>query len=209
MKIVFDGNIGCGKSKLISSILTNKVINLPVCNEPLCDWEEWLKLFYSNMHAHAFGFQMRVLKSHLDRKNIQQGLFERSPLSCQNVFGKLLFEDNMMSEIEWNLTNEFNDDYGWLPDIVVYLKCSPEVCHKRIQNRNRDGEESISLEYLSKVHQKYEELYNNESPIFRKIKVITIDANQSPEQVYESVMEQLIRKIRFSTGKFYSPYQLN
>lgn len=203
MKIVFDGNIGCGKSKLIGSIVTNKVINLPICNEPLCDWEEWLKLFYSNMSAHAFGFQMRVLKSHLDRKNIQQGLFERSPLSCQKVFGKLLFEDKMMTELEWNLTNEFNDDYGWLPDVVVYLKCPPNVCHGRIQNRNRDGEESISLEYLTEVHEKYEELYGEKSPITNKVKVITIDATQTQEQVYESVMNQLIRKIRFSVDKSY------
>ena len=139
MKIVFDGNIGCGKSKVINSILTNKSIDMDIYNEPLNNWKEWLELFYSNMKQHAFGFQMRVLKSHLDKKNIQQGIFERSPLSCQNVFGKLLYEDNMMSELEWNLTNEFNEDYGWLPDIVVYLKCPPNVCYERISKRSRDG----------------------------------------------------------------------
>ena len=152
MKIVFDGNIGCGKSKLINYLLTNKSIDLTISNEPLHDWEEWLKLFYLDMKKNAFGFQMRVLKSHLDKKNIQKGLFERSPLSCQQVFGKLLYEDKMMSELEWNLTNEFAQDYGWLPDVVVYLKCSPNVCHERISKRNRHGEETISLEYLEKVH---------------------------------------------------------
>ena len=192
MKIVFDGNIGCGKSKLISNILANNSIDLPIYNEPLQDWKEWLELFYSDMKKYAFGFQMRVLKSHLDKKSIEQGIFERSPLSCQKVFGKLLHEDNQMSELEWNLTNEFFDDYGWLPDIVVYLKCSPSICHERICNRNRNGEETISLEYLEKVHEKYEQLYNSE--INKKIKVITIDASKKPEVVYESVMEQLINR---------------
>ncbi len=198
MKIVFDGNIGCGKSKLINSILTNKSIDLPISNEPLHNWEKWLELFYLDMKKNAFGFQMRVLKSHLDKKNIQQGLFERSPLSCQEVFGKLLYEDNMMSELEWNLTNEFAQDYGWLPDVVVYLKCSPNICYERISKRNRHGEETISLEYLEKVHEKYEQLYN--SKITNQVKIITIDASNTPEEVYESVMEQLIRKIRFNAN---------
>lgn len=206
MKIVFDGNIGCGKSKLINTIISNKSIDLPISNEPLHDWEKWLELFYSDMKKNAFGFQMRVLKSHLDKKPIQQGLFERSPLSCQKVFGMLLYEDNMMSELEWNLTNEFNEDYGWLPDIVVYLKCPPTICHERICNRNRHGEETISIDYLQKVHEKYEKLYN--SDVTKKIKVITIDASQTPEEVYESVMNQLIRKIRFNTGKSINSFSL-
>ncbi len=204
MKIVFDGNIGCGKSKLINNILTNKSIELPISNEPLHDWEKWLELFYLDMKKNAFGFQMRVLKSHLDKKNIQKGLFERSPLSCQQVFGKLLYEDKMMSELEWNLTNEFAQDYGWLPDVVVYLKCSPTVCYERIGKRNRNGEETISLQYLEKVHEKYEQLYN--SDITKKVKIITIDASNTPEEVYESVMEQLIRKIRFNTDNINFTY---
>jgi deoxyadenosine/deoxycytidine kinase len=152
------------------------------------------------MKQHAFGFQMRVLKSHLDKKNIKQGIFERSPLSCQNVFGKLLYEDNMMSELEWNLTNEFNEDYGWLPNIVVYLKCPPNVCYERISKRNRNSEDLISIDYLQKVHEKYEKLYSGENTeILKKIIIITIDASQTPEQVYESVMNQLVSKIRFNT----------
>ena len=191
MRIVFDGNIGCGKSKLINTILTNNSINLPIYNEPLNDWKEWLELFYSDIGKYAFGFQMRVLKSHLDKKNIQQGLFERSPLSCQQVFGKLLYEDKYMSELEWNLTNEFNEDYGWLPNVVVYLNCTPDICYERICKRNRNGEDTISLDYLKKVHNKYEQLYNSE--INKKIIIITIDASKPPESVYESVMEQLNR----------------
>jgi deoxyadenosine/deoxycytidine kinase len=198
MKIVFDGNIGCGKSRLINNICSNKSINMCIYNEPLHDWKEWLELFYSNMAQHAFGFQMRVLKSHLDKKVLTQGLFERSPLSCQNVFGKLLYEDNMMTELEWKLTNEFNDDYGWLPDIVVYLKCCPEICYERISKRNRDGENTISIDYLQKVHEKYEKLYcATNSEILKKIIIIRIDATQTPEQVYEEVINQLMNKISF------------
>ena len=194
MKIVIDGNIGCGKSSLIKKIRENKSIDLPIFNEPLNDWDEWIKLFYSDMTKYSFGFQLRVLKSHLDKKDIPNGIFERSPLSCQQVFGKLLFEDNMMTNLEWDLTEEFYRDYGWTPNIIIYLKCEPDICHQRVNQRNRNGEESISLEYLNRLNEKYNKLYSNN----KFVKVITIDADKSVDEVYQEVMDKVIRKIRFN-----------
>ena len=194
MKIVFDGNIGCGKSSILKLIQNNKPIEMNIYNEPLYDWSKWLELFYSDMNKYSFGFQMRVLKSHLDKKDILNGIFERSPLSCQKVFGELLYEDNKMNELEWNLTNEFNYDYGWNPDYVVYLKCDPDICYQRIKQRNRNDEQSIDINYLERIHQKYEKLYTD----CKSFKVITIDASNSIETVYEDVMDLVIRKIRFS-----------
>ena len=194
MKIVFDGNIGCGKSSILKLIQNNKPIEMNIYNEPLHDWSKWLELFYSDMEKHSFGFQMRVLKSHLDKKDILNGIFERSPLSCQKVFGELLFEDKKMNELEWNLTNEFNYDYGWNPDYVVYLKCDPQICYQRIKQRNRNNEQLIDINYLERIHEKYEKLYTD----FKSLKVITIDASNSIDQVYEDVMELIIKKIRFS-----------
>ena len=197
MKLVFDGNIGCGKSSILKMIQSNKPIEMNIYNEPLYDWSKWLELFYSDMNKHSFGFQMRVLKSHLDKKDILNGIFERSPLSCQKVFGELLYEDNKMNELEWNLTNEFNYDYGWNPDYVVYLKCDPQICYQRIKQRNRNDEQSIDINYLERIHQKYEKLYTD----CKSFKVITIDASNSIETVYEDVMDLVIRKIRFSINR--------
>jgi thymidine kinase len=194
MKIVFDGNIGCGKSSILKLIQNNKPIEMNIYNEPLHDWSKWLELFYSDMSKYSFGFQMRVLKSHLDKKDILNGIFERSPLSCQRVFGELLFEDKKMNELEWNLTNEFNYDYGWNPDYVVYLKCDPQICYQRIKQRNRNNEQLIDINYLERIHEKYEKLYTD----CKSLKVITIDASNSIDQVYEDVMELVIKKIRFS-----------
>lgn len=194
MKLVLDGNIGCGKSSIIKKIKKTDCIDLPIFNEPLNDWEEWMELFYSDMSKYSFGFQMRVLKSHLDKKYIQNGIFERSPLSCQKVFGQILFEDNLMSQLEWNLTEEFNNDYGWVPDIIIYLRCDPKTCYNRIMQRNRESERTIGFDYLERLHDKYEELYHNN----QTLKVIEIDGNQSIDKVYEEILDKVIRKIRFS-----------
>lgn len=194
MKVVFDGNIGCGKSSILKMIQNNNPIEMNVYNEPLHDWSKWLELFYTDMKKHSFGFQMRVLKSHLDKKDILNGIFERSPLSCQKVFGELLFEDKMMNELEWNLTNEFNYDYGWNPDIVVYLKCDPKICYQRIKKRNRSNEQEIDFKYLERIDNKYEKLYTD----YKSCKVITINASKSIDEVYNDIMELVIKKIRFS-----------
>jgi deoxyadenosine/deoxycytidine kinase len=194
MKLVFDGNIGCGKSSVLKLIVENNPIDLNVYNEPLFDWAKWLELFYSDMKKYSFGFQMRVLKSHLDKKNILNGIFERSPLSCQKVFGQLLYEDKMMSDLEWNLTNEFSDDYGWTPDFIIYLKCDPEICYQRINQRNRLNEKEIELDYLKRLHNKYEELYTNS----KNVKVITIDASKPLNKVYEEVLDIVIKNNDYS-----------
>jgi len=180
MKIVLDGNIGCGKSSILNNFKNHPKIN--IYNEPLDIWSDWLKLYYTDMSKYAFGFQMRVLKSHMNYKNISDGFFERSPISCQNIFGKLLYDEKFMNKIEWDLTKEFNQDYGWVPDIIIYLKCPPEVCLERIKNRN--NKEDISLEYLQKVHQEYEDLYGNNK---LNLKIIIIDATQNIDTIIEKI----------------------
>ena len=185
MKIIIDGNIACGKSTLIKMIANSNDLVIPTFLEDLNDWGEWLKLFYSNMDKYSFGFQMKVLKSHLDKKDIKDGIFERSPLSCQKVFGELLFEDNHMNQLEWDLTNNFNNSYGWEPTTIIYIKCDPEICYQRIKERNRIGEENISLEYLKRVHSKYEKLYNN-------MNVITIDGTLHIDTIYDIFINNFI-----------------
>jgi deoxyadenosine/deoxycytidine kinase len=180
MKIVLDGNIGCGKSSILSHLLNDTKLN--IYNEPLDIWSEWLKLFYSDMPKYAFGFQMRVLKSHMAYKSIMNGIFERSPISCQYVFGQLLFEDNYLNKEEFKLINEFNQDYGWRPDMIIYLKCPPKVCLERIKQRN--PEENISLEYLQKIHEKYEELYNDNK---LNLKIIMIDGTQDLDTIITQI----------------------
>ena len=52
-----------------------------------------------------------------------------------------------MNKLEWDLTIEFNQDYGWIPDVIIYLKCPPKVCLERIKQRN--CHENISLDYYN------------------------------------------------------------
>ena len=142
---------------------------------------------------------MMVLKSHLEHKHFQNGIFERSPLSCQNVFGKILFEDKLLDELEWELCNSYYYDYGWIPDVVIYLQLDPQTCLQRIKKRNRPGEEDISIDYITKLHNKYEETYLKNNNI--NMKVIIIDGSKSKEEIFQDVKDKIINRIRFSTRR--------
>ncbi len=39
-----------------------------------------------------------------------------------------------------------------LPTAIIYLKTDPSTCLERIQQRQRHGENNITLEYLTKLH---------------------------------------------------------
>ena len=54
---------------------------------------------------------------------------------------------------------------------IIYLKCSPELCLKRVKNRGRKGEENLDLEYLRKVHEKHEIWIKRQ----RRVAVLTIN----------------------------------
>lgn len=87
--------------------------------------------------------------------------------------------------------NEYNRTFGWKPDIIFYLQCSPEICYERLKNRNRDCESNISLEYLTKIHENYEKLYNSNNILTENINVVKIDASQNKKDVYNSINEYL------------------
>lgn len=182
MRIIIDGNIGSGKSTLIDFLKKDYKHVYP---EPIGEWKSWLHKYYQDMKKNALGFQLKVLKTHIDRSKYIHGIFERSPLSCQKVFGELLFEDNLINELEFDLCEDFYQSFGWSPDIVIYLRCSPETCYNRMKERNRESEDQIPLDYLKKIDNKYEKLYTN------KQNVIIIDGEDNTEKIYQDVKQSL------------------
>ncbi|KAH7285867.1 hypothetical protein KP509_33G049300 [Ceratopteris richardii] len=46
---------------------------------------------------------------------------------------------------------------GLVPDGFIYLRASPDTCHKRMQMRKRPEEQSVTLDYLRGLHEKHEQ----------------------------------------------------
>ena len=77
------------------------------------------------------------------------------------------------------------------PDVVIYLKTSPNVAKKRIDLRSRDGE-TIPLEYLSCINNLYDKLYKNSN--LDNIRIFQVDANNVISDNFEKIMD-IIRKL--------------
>lgn len=185
MKIVIEGNIGGGKSTVLSMISTKT--RLPIFLEPVdTEWTEGLKLFYSDHARWGFAFNLKVLMTyHQWRNNRFKALYERCPMSSKCVFSQLQYESGLMTKFENDLYQQYYDNLAWEPDVVIYIRTPPEVCHQRMNSRGRECEANVPLDYLQKVHDKYEELCKVIDQ--KQIKLHIVDGNQDMDTVYQNV----------------------
>lgn len=185
MIISIDGNIGSGKSTLFKTMKEyfSKSYN---CNgkricfleEPVNMWENIkdengysvLKAFYENQEKYAFPFQILAYISRLSMlldviksKKYDIIVTERCVYSDRNVFARMLHASSKMNRIEWQIYEMWFDAFiRELPQITfVYLKTTPEVCERRIIERNREGEK-IDSEYLKMCNEYHNDWLENE-----------------------------------------------
>lgn len=66
-----------------------------------------------------------------------------------------------MNEMEISIYDSWFDPVvsvlpGLIPDGFIYLRASPDTCHKRMLLRKRTEEGGVSLDYLRGLHEKHE-----------------------------------------------------
>ena len=185
--ISIEGNIGSGKSTILSKLSEHGYQVLP---ENVKQWnnEDWLSDFYESPKENGFSFQMKVLFSHLNKeKNPNCQVFtERSAYTSHNCFGRLLYEDEVISRRNYYLMNDYYESFSKLPKKIIYLRTNPLVCLARIKTRGRETETNISIDYLNKLHTKHEK-YLIETP--PDCNIITINGNMSEELVYKKIIK--------------------
>jgi len=205
LNVVIDANIGAGKTTLIGNlrkklVSTDKII-FNFFEENVEEWinEGWLSKYYSNIPKYASSFQMRVLLSHIEqRKKIKElnktqttpiivNICERCAMTTVYVFSKMLVNDGYLDQMEMDMHKRSLDVYEYeKPDILIYLDTSPESSYERLKNRSRNGETTISLDYLKKLH----EIYCEEKHNIAK-KVILLNGNENKDDVLRECEMQL------------------
>jgi thymidine kinase len=188
--ICIEGNIGVGKTTLIQQ-LQIYMNDTDFIFEPIELWksikgddnENLLLKFYNDQERWAYSFQtlayityMKEIEDKLRTSKTSNIVLDRSLDTNKYIFEKMLYNNKKISEIEhqmYNLWFNFYNDYvrKEFNNIVVYLRCNPEVALQRIKKRGRIEEQNIDLDYLNQIHQYHEEwLLNKEN-------VIIIDCN--------------------------------
>lgn len=201
-----EGNIGSGKSTLIR-LLKQKYPEIICLLEPVKEWEgikdkqgeNILTKFYKDQEKYSFSFQMMAYISRLTQlKNIienstKKSLFivtERSVYTDKEVFAKMLYNDNKIEEVNYQIYLKWFDEFVKnIPlDGIIYLKTSPERSLERILKRNRSGE-IISLEYLEKCHNYHEEWLKD------KKRILTLNGNLEFEHNSDKILYRIYKYI--------------
>lgn len=178
-----DGSIGSGKSTVISKIQNRLGMN--VAQEPVEEWTDWLENYYTDKKRWGFSFQMKVILGQaIILSKLEKNEFiamERSPQTVYHVFASILKDESVISDLEFDLIDEFIK-FNTKKVNTIYLRCPPEVCLDRIKKRGRESEQNIDIDYLNKLHCKYENMPNN----------YVIDSTQPEEEIYNQIKDILI-----------------
>ncbi|XP_010460024.1 PREDICTED: deoxycytidine kinase-like [Camelina sativa] len=164
-----EGNISVGKTTFLQRI-ANETIELrdlvEIVPEPIDKWQDVgpdhfniLDAFYAEPERYAYTFQNYVFVTRLmQEKESSSGvkplrLMERSVFSDRMVFVRAVHEAKWMNEMEISIYDSWFDPVvsclpGLVPDGFIYLRASPDTCHKRMMLRKREEEGGVSLKYL-------------------------------------------------------------
>lgn len=166
-----EGNIAAGKSSFIEK-LTGMLspTDLRVVSEPVEQWRQvegqnLLDLYYRDPSRYAYAFQTLALSSRHRAVSSVTGqapllVAERSPRSYR-LFTETLHELDLLSDVEWGCYNQVYSDVmqqlDSMPDVLIYLRSTPEECLRRLKQRARPEEADIDLSYLQRLHDKHEQ----------------------------------------------------
>jgi len=178
MHIAVAGNIGAGKTSLTE--LLAKHYKFEAQFEDVID-NPYLDDFYNHMERWSFNLQVYFLKSRF------QQLMQIRTSKKDVIQDRTIYEDAFIFAPNLHamglLTKRDYDNYYSLfelmeamiqgPDLLVYLRSSIPNLVNKIHKRGRDYETSISIDYLSRLNERYEAWISQ----YNKGKILIIDVD--------------------------------
>jgi deoxyadenosine/deoxycytidine kinase len=155
------GNIGAGKSTLTRILEEN--LKWRAYLEPTIE-NPYLERYYADPKAWAFQSQVYFLTRRYEAlsalaREEQFYIVDRTIYEDGEIFAAVLHEQGILS-------NEDHETYRRLfdiltgvlraPNMIVYLRASPEFLLERVRRRGRDYERRITLDYLARLGEGYE-----------------------------------------------------
>ncbi len=161
MHIAIAGNIGAGKTTLTKSL--GKHYKYKVELEEVVE-NPYLDDFYNQMERWSFNLQVYFLNSRFrqlkdiisDGRNVIQ---DRTIYEDANIFAPNLHSMGLMTNRDYeNYRSLFDlmEETVKSPDLLIYLRSSIPNLVSQIHKRGREYENSISIEYLSRLNERYE-----------------------------------------------------
>ena len=178
MHIAIAGNIGAGKTSLTE--LLAKHYHWEAHFEDVID-NPYLDDFYNHMERWSFNLQIYFLKSRFEqllsfkesKKTIIQ---DRTIYEDAHIFAPNLNAMGLMNQRDFN---NYQGIFSLMeslikgPDLLIYLRSSIPNLVNKIHKRGREYENSISIDYLSRLNERYEAWITT----YQKGKLLIIDVD--------------------------------
>jgi len=161
MHVAVAGNIGSGKTTLTS--LLSKHYNWTPHFEDADD-NPYLNDFYEDMQRWSFNLQIYFLNSRFSQvndihKSGKHVIQDRTIYEDAYIFAPNLHAMGLMTTRDFeNYFTLFNLMSSFIapPDLLIYLRAGVPTLVSQIQKRGRDYENSIRLDYLKRLNERYE-----------------------------------------------------
>jgi deoxyadenosine/deoxycytidine kinase len=120
--------------------------------------------FYEDMQRWSFNLQIYFLNSRFNTvQQIQKGkkkvIQDRTIYEDANIFAPNLHSMGLMSTRDFESYQKLFESMTSAikpPDLLIYLRASIPTLVNQIQKRGRDYEDSIRLDYLRRLNERYE-----------------------------------------------------
>ena len=184
MHIAIAGNIGSGKTTLTT--LLSKHYGWEAHFEEV-DHNPYLDDFYSDMMRWSFNLQIFFLHSrfqqiHEIRKSGKAVIQDRTIYEDSTIFAPNLHDMGLMSSRDFDAYMRLFDlmeEFISPPALLIYLNASVPTLVEQIQKRGRPYENSIRLDYLQRLNERYQEWIKGYDK--GKLLIIDVDNNRFPE----------------------------
>lgn len=196
MLVAIAGNIGSGKTTLTT--LLSKHYGWEAHFED-ADENPYLNDFYSDMQRWSFNLQIYFLKNRFGKiaelresgKNVIQ---DRTIYEDAHIFAPNLHAMGLMTSRDFETyfsLFELMNTFIKPPDLLIYLRASVPTLVNQIQKRGRDYEESIRLDYLKRLNERYEAWISEYDQ--GKLLVVDVDENNFSENAED--LGEVIQRI--------------
>ena len=167
MHIAIAGNIGCGKTTLTKMLA--KRYGWEPRFEPV-DVNPYLEDFYKDMSRWSFNLQIYFLNNRfkdvveISRATDRTIIQDRTIFEDARIFAPNLHDQGYMSDRDFNNYTDLFDlmmSLVGLPDLMIYIRSTIPNLIAQISKRGREYEQSIRIDYLKGLNDRYEEWIQN------------------------------------------------
>lgn len=161
MHIAVAGNIGCGKTTLTNMLA--KHYGWEPRFESV-DYNPYLSDFYEDMERWSFNLQIYFLNKRFKDvveigKSDKYIIQDRTIYEDARIFAPNLHEQGFMSDRDFDNYRDLFDlmmSLVKMPDLLIYVRASLPTLVAQIQKRGRGYEQSIRMDYLQGLNDKYD-----------------------------------------------------